>query len=83
MAVFCSDSNKTRLPGKISTNTGVKGGLTMTYEKPDTFGEEELERLAGKFADSDNHTPDFAEELSDGGERNKMAEAQRERLKKD
>jgi hypothetical protein len=55
----------------------------MMHKKPGTLMEKEAERLAGKFADSDNHTPGFAEELSDDGERNEMAEAQRERLKND
>lgn len=45
--------------------------------------EAESEQLTGQFADSDNRSPDFSEELSDGGERNKMAKAQLERLKND
>ncbi len=45
--------------------------------------EAEIEALSGKFADSDNHTPEFSEELSDGGVRNKMAEEQLKRITTD
>jgi len=43
----------------------------------------EIEALSGQFADSDNHTPEFSEELSDGGVRNKMAEEQLKRITTD
>jgi len=47
--------------------------------------EAEIEALSGQFADSDNHTPEpeFSEELSDGGVRNKMAKEQLKQIRTD
>ena len=45
--------------------------------------EGEKEALLGEFADSDNYTTEFSEELSDGGVRNKMAEEQLKRITTD
>ncbi|MGC4375425.1 hypothetical protein WD019_00600 [Fictibacillus sp. Mic-4] len=52
------------------------------YNSPPFEPVSELKR-SGQFVNTDNMAAEFAEELSDGGERNEIAEEQAERLNSD
>lgn len=65
---------------ELITNANKWRHEYMEDGKKMKIDQEDMEKLAGKFSNDDNQEPHFSEELSDGGERNRVAKEQLKRI---